>query len=234
VPYHTSIVDKSEMTSQDGRLNLRRSDLCTCCSELRANGTLCCSYACLSHLYLSSFYIPSFSNIWWILKGEISYISGLYWIISTMCTVGLGDITFLSDIGSSLLSLSFVLVFSFYLCCCHSPLSSSFNRQPVFHENYRKARMAMWCWGIWRINQCTHWATRAVQSKLCSARCRYWRSDALRDRELNCCRRTWRSEHIQRNWVEQAAFVVATGSDTTNTRWSILCGVSQRTYRLLL
>ena len=28
-----------------------------------------------------------------------SYVSGLYWIISTMCTVGLGDITFLSDIG---------------------------------------------------------------------------------------------------------------------------------------
>ena len=28
-----------------------------------------------------------------------SYISGMYWIISTMCTVGLGDITFLSDLG---------------------------------------------------------------------------------------------------------------------------------------
>jgi Trk K+ transport system NAD-binding subunit len=28
-----------------------------------------------------------------------NYISGLYWIVSTMCTVGLGDITFLSDLG---------------------------------------------------------------------------------------------------------------------------------------
>ena len=30
---------------------------------------------------------------------RFTYISGLYWIISTMCTVGLGDITFVSDIG---------------------------------------------------------------------------------------------------------------------------------------
>jgi hypothetical protein len=69
-----------------------------------------------------------------------SYISGLYWIISTMCTVGLGDITFLSDFGR----LFTVLVIStgiFFLL-----VLLPFNHQHVFRANYRKTHADMLCW----------------------------------------------------------------------------------------
>jgi Trk K+ transport system NAD-binding subunit len=45
------------------------------------------------------FYSIAFQYLMNLEGRRYNYIAGLYWIISTMCTVGLGDITFLSDFG---------------------------------------------------------------------------------------------------------------------------------------
>jgi voltage-gated potassium channel len=148
-----------------------------------------------------------------------SYVSGLYWIISTMCTVGLGDITFLHDIGR-LFTVLVICTGIFFLL-----VLLPFTIIQLFQSSARIPR---------ELPESTHGHVvlaeyGALTSALIERLERYNQNYAvlvddieeamqLRDRGI----KTVAGELDDPNTfkeirIEQAAFVVATGTDTTNT-----------------
>ena len=148
-----------------------------------------------------------------------SYISGLYWIVSTMCTVGLGDITFLSDIGR-LFSILVICTGIFFLLVLLPftiiQLFQSSARVPHELPENTRGHVVLSEYG-------------ALTSALIERLDRYNQNYAvlvsdvdeamqLRDRGI----KTVAGELDDPNTfkeirIERAAFIVATGSDTTNT-----------------
>jgi voltage-gated potassium channel len=150
---------------------------------------------------------------------RFSYISGLYWIISTMCTVGLGDITFLSDIGR-LFTVLVICTGIFFLL-----VLLPFTIIQLFQSSARVPR---------ELPESTHGHVvlaeyGALTSALIERLERYNQNYAvlvadieeamlLRDQGIKTVAGELDDPSTFKEIrVEQAAFVVATGSDMTNT-----------------
>jgi voltage-gated potassium channel len=148
-----------------------------------------------------------------------SYISGLYWIISTMCTVGFGDITFVSDLGR-LFSIIVMCTGIFFLLILLPftiiQLFQSSARIPRELPESTRSHVILAEYG-------------ALTSALIERLKRYNQNYAvlvedleeamlLRDRGIKTVAGELDDPATFREIrVEQASFVVATGSDTTNT-----------------
>ncbi len=148
-----------------------------------------------------------------------SYVSGLYWIISTMCTVGLGDITFLSDIGR-LFSIFVICTGIFFLLVLLPftiiQLFQSSARVPRELPENTRGHVVLTEYGeltnalierLERYNQNYAVLVADIEEAM-----------HLRDQGI----KTVAGELDDPNTfkeirIERAAFIVATGSDTTNT-----------------
>jgi voltage-gated potassium channel len=164
-------------------------------------------------------YSVSFQYIMHVEGREYSYIAGLYWIFSTMSTLGQGDITFFSDIGMLftiavlctgvffLLALLPFTIFQLFQSSARVPRELPENTRGHVVIAEHSALTSALIERLERYNQNYAVLVADIEEAM-----------HLRDQGI----KTVAGELDDPNTfkeirIEQAAFVVATGSDTTNT-----------------